>query len=150
MIHAQWRTIGAESALLRCKLTTMTSMDVICIPAMFCTLILLSHSPTHFLFTTEITQRNPYNFTMASQPITTHVKWTLKPGTESRFLEAAKVITAHINAEPKCLYFNLFQDVANPQVFKSVEMFNATIDWIRDVCLAFFRKLSARVLRFCD
>ncbi|KAF2736500.1 hypothetical protein EJ04DRAFT_511002 [Polyplosphaeria fusca] len=74
---------------------------------------------------------------MASQnpSISLHVKLTVAPESVDKFLEALKPAYDAVIAEPKCTFFEVFQNPNAPGEFKFIENWDATVDWLQNVQL---------------
>ncbi|KAF2258431.1 hypothetical protein CC78DRAFT_549151 [Lojkania enalia] len=63
------------------------------------------------------------------------VKITIAPSDAERFLEALKPAYDAVVAEPENVYFEVFRDPENGGVFKFVEHWNASMEWLVNVQL---------------
>jgi quinol monooxygenase YgiN len=68
---------------------------------------------------------------MSSQPfLSLHVTVTVAPENAERFLEALKPAYDAVIAEPECVFFEVFRSPEEPGIFKFVENWNATKEWL--------------------
>jgi quinol monooxygenase YgiN len=70
---------------------------------------------------------------MADQGISVHVKITINPDHKEVFLAALKPTFEAVKAEPLNTFFEVFHDEKNPGVFKLVEDWNCTAEYIVSV-----------------
>ena len=52
---------------------------------------------------------------------------------EEKFKEVLKSLMEEMVKEPECLYFNVFQDIREPNIFKLIEIWDADVLWIQNV-----------------
>lgn len=62
-----------------------------------------------------------------------HVKITIDPSNSDAFLEALKPAYDAVCAEPECIFFEVYHDSKQPGVFKFVENWNASVEWMMNV-----------------
>ncbi|KAF2751192.1 hypothetical protein M011DRAFT_473700 [Sporormia fimetaria CBS 119925] len=62
--------------------------------------------------------------------ISLHVEITVAPENVDKFLEALKPCYEAVIAEEKCTFFEVFHSAENPGVFKFVENWDATVEWL--------------------
>jgi quinol monooxygenase YgiN len=65
-----------------------------------------------------------------------HVKITVAPENAQKFLDALKPAYDAVTAEPECIFFEVYQSEEEPGVFKFVENWNASKDWMMNVSIA--------------
>jgi len=68
-----------------------------------------------------------------SESISLHVRITIAPENVPAFLEALKPAYDAVIAEPECTLFEVCQSPSEPGVFKFVENWNATKEWMMTV-----------------
>ncbi|KAJ4292673.1 hypothetical protein N0V90_009336 [Kalmusia sp. IMI 367209] len=59
-----------------------------------------------------------------------HVTFHIDPAKVPAFLEALKPAYDVVTAEPECIFFEVFQMPDKPGVFKFVEDWNASMEWL--------------------
>ncbi|KAF2470908.1 uncharacterized protein BDR25DRAFT_303506 [Lindgomyces ingoldianus] len=62
-----------------------------------------------------------------------HVTITIAPENVTKFLEALKPAYDAVIAEPECTFFEVYQSAEEPGVFKFVENWKATREWMINV-----------------
>jgi hypothetical protein len=62
-----------------------------------------------------------------------HVSITVAPENVEKFLDALKPVYDAVVAEPNCTLFQVFHKAEEPGVFRFVENWNATVDWLVNV-----------------
>jgi len=70
---------------------------------------------------------------MATKPITIHITWRLKPGSEEAFYKALKPVYEKLTKQEQLQYFNVFKMTQQPDVYRMVEIWNADVSWIINV-----------------
>lgn len=68
-----------------------------------------------------------------SESVSVHVKLTIKPSCIESFLEALKPTLDATVAEPLNTFFELYRQEKEPGVFRIVENWNATADYLINV-----------------
>lgn len=72
---------------------------------------------------------------MAESPQTSvHLKISVLPTHADTFLNALKPVFDAVVADPKNTFFEVYKDDENPGVFKLVENWNATVEYMKEVC----------------
>jgi quinol monooxygenase YgiN len=69
---------------------------------------------------------------MTSQ-ITLHITIPLPPSSLNTYYTALKPVYDNLIQEPKCVYFNIFELVGQPGVVRLVEIWDADIEWMKEV-----------------
>ena len=76
---------------------------------------------------------------MADLPQTSvHLKITVDPAHADTFLNALKPVFDAVVADAKNTFFEVYKDEENPGVFKLVENWNATVQYMKEVRLYSF------------
>lgn len=65
--------------------------------------------------------------------LSVHVKITVDPSNTEAFLKALKPTFESVIAEPLNTFFEVYQDEKTPGVFKLMENWNATLDYMMNV-----------------
>ena len=63
-----------------------------------------------------------------------HVTIVVAPENADKFLELGKPVFDAVTAEPENLFFEVFQDPAQPGYFRFVENWSKDKDWLMNVC----------------
>ncbi|KAK4059006.1 hypothetical protein Trihar35433_11267 [Trichoderma harzianum] len=76
-----------------------------------------------------------------SSGFSVHVTITIDPTNTSAFLTAFRRIYEIVAAEPECTYFEVFQSLEEPGVFRFVENWSKDVQWFKEVQLtkAYYR-----------
>jgi len=70
-----------------------------------------------------------------SPTLTMILKVTVDPSNVAAFLSALKPVYDGVSSTPECTFVQLLQSPAQPGVFKIVETWNATMEWLQTVQL---------------
>ncbi|KAF2189254.1 hypothetical protein K469DRAFT_683683 [Zopfia rhizophila CBS 207.26] len=73
--------------------------------------------------------------TYTGPSLSLHVKITMAPENAKAFLEALNPVYDAVVAEPENTFFEVYQSAEEPGVFKFVENWNATREWMVNVQL---------------
>ncbi|KAH7138633.1 hypothetical protein B0J11DRAFT_20977 [Dendryphion nanum] len=73
--------------------------------------------------------------TSAGPNFSLHVNITVAPENVAKFLQALKPAYEGVLLEPENIFFEVYQDPANPGAFRFVENWNATPQWFQEVQL---------------
>lgn len=65
--------------------------------------------------------------------LSVHVKITIDPSDAEAFLKALQPTYEAVTAEPLNTFFEVYQDARTPGVFKLVENWNASVEYMRTV-----------------
>ncbi|KAF2638398.1 hypothetical protein P280DRAFT_456375 [Massarina eburnea CBS 473.64] len=68
--------------------------------------------------------------------ISIHLTFFIDPAKGDEFLAALRPVFEAVTAEPKNIFFEVYTSPDKPGVFKFVENWNATVDWMLTVQLA--------------
>jgi len=68
-----------------------------------------------------------------NETISLHVRITIAPENVPAFLESLKPVYDAVTAEPECTLFQVYQSPEEPGVFKFVEHWNASKEWMVSV-----------------
>lgn len=69
-----------------------------------------------------------------STQISVHIKITVDPAHAETYLNALKPVFTAVIAEPRNTFFEVYQDEQNPGVFKLVENWTASVEYMKEVC----------------
>ncbi|KAL7904766.1 hypothetical protein GGI35DRAFT_194646 [Trichoderma velutinum] len=70
-----------------------------------------------------------------SSGFSVHVTITIDPANTTAFLAAFRRIYEIVAAEPECTYFEVFQSLEEPGVFRFVENWSKDVQWFKEVQL---------------
>jgi quinol monooxygenase YgiN len=62
-----------------------------------------------------------------------HLKVTVDPARADTFLEALRPVFEAVVADPRNTFFEVYRDEQNPGVFKLVENWSATVEYMTEV-----------------
>jgi hypothetical protein len=79
-----------------------------------------------------------------SPSLSVHVKLTVDPLKTEAFLEALRPTFEKVTAEPLNTFFEVYQDGQTPGVYKLVENWNATLDYMMNVSEGVFFYVKPR------
>ena len=78
-----------------------------------------------------------------------HLTLYIDPDQLPTFFSALKPLNEAVCAEPECIFIEIYQSPDKPGVFKVVENWNATTEWMMGVCFATARKWEKNTLTRC-
>jgi quinol monooxygenase YgiN len=64
-----------------------------------------------------------------------HITLYIDPNQLPTFFEMLKPFHDAVSAEPECIFVELYQSPDKPGVFKFVENWNASVEWMTNVCI---------------
>src|SRR5688500_2050766 len=62
-----------------------------------------------------------------------HVKYQVAPENVENFLAALKPVYDLVTVEPNCIFFEVYRSAEEPGLFRFVENWNATMEWLMNV-----------------
>lgn len=62
-----------------------------------------------------------------------HVTIRVAPSDAHLFLKAFEIVATHVINEPESILINLYENKSTPGLFRIVEEWVATTDWLREV-----------------